>query len=243
MARRSTARRPARRRGPSGVASRRKRPTARRRCICSVFEWPADGKLPVGVGNEVAECYLLADPRRKFEVDRSEEDGLTVNLTGDAPDEIASVVVLKLKGEPNPLVRATLQGEDGRVVLSALDADIHSQQNTTPRIESPGEPANIGYWTEPSAWLSYKFQLQKAGTFDVILETAAIADGSRLRVRVGDERLRLRLPNTGDFGKYTETTAGRVTLSGAGVYDLEVRPREQDWQPVNLRSVKLVPAE
>ena len=96
-----------------------------------------------------------------------------------------------------------------------LDADIHSQQNTTPRIESPGEPANIGYWTEPSAWLSYKFQLQKAGTFDVILETAAIADGSRLRVRVGDERLRLRLPNTGDFGKYTETTAGRVTLSRA----------------------------
>ena len=28
-----------------------------------VFDWPADGKLPVGVGNEVAECYLLADPQ------------------------------------------------------------------------------------------------------------------------------------------------------------------------------------
>ena len=61
----------------------------------------------------------------------------------------------------------------------------------------------------------------------MIFETAAIADGSRLRVRVVDERLRLRVPNTGDYGKYAETTAGRVTLSRLGVYDLEVWPCEQ----------------
>jgi alpha-L-fucosidase len=209
----------------------------------SVFDWPADGKLPVGMGNEVAECFLLADPSRKFDVDRSEADGLTVNLTGDAPDEIASVVVLKLKGEPNPLVKATLQGADGRVVLSALDADIHSQQNTTPRVESPGEPANIGYWTEPSAWLSYKFQLQKPGTFDVVLETSATDNGSRLGVNIGDERLQIDVPNTGDYRKYAETKVGRVTLSKPGVHGLEVRPRESGWKPVNLRTVKLVPAE
>jgi hypothetical protein len=59
---------------------------------------------------------------------------------------------------------------------------------------------------------------------------------------VGNEQLRLRVPNTGDYGKYTETTVGRVTLASAGIYNLEVRPRRRDWQPVNLRTVKLVPA-
>ena len=63
-----------------------------------VFDWPADGKLPVAVGNEVVECVLLADPRRKFDVERSKENGLTVQLTGETPDPIASVVRLKLSG-------------------------------------------------------------------------------------------------------------------------------------------------
>jgi len=68
-----------------------------------VFDWPADGKLPVSVDNRVLGCALLADPSRKFEVDRVPGHGLTVNVTGDAPDPIASVVVLKLKGAPAPL--------------------------------------------------------------------------------------------------------------------------------------------
>jgi alpha-L-fucosidase len=208
-----------------------------------VFEWPKDGKLPVGVGNEVQQCFLLANPNRTFDVTRSEDTGLTVQLTGNAPDEIASVVVLKLKGEPNPLVKATLQGADGRVLLSANDADIHSQQNTTPRVESPGEPANIGFWTEPSAWLSYKFQLQKPGKFDVVLETAATDDSSQLGVNVGDKRLAMDVPNTGDYRKYKETTAGQVTFDKPGVHELEVRPNERGWKAINLRTVKLVPTE
>lgn len=207
-----------------------------------VFDWPTDRRLPVGVGNEVVECSLLADSSRKFDVDRS-DDGLTVNLTGSPPDEIASVVVLKIKGEPNPLVTATLQQSDGRVVLSAQDADIHSQQNTTPRLESSGDSAHIGFWTEPSAWLSYKFQLRKPGTYDVVLETAAAEDGSQFDVRAANTKLELKVPNTGNAKKYAEMSAGSVTLSSPGVYDLEIRPRKEGWQPVNLRTVKLVPAK
>ncbi|MEX0641397.1 MAG: alpha-L-fucosidase [Pirellulales bacterium] len=72
-----------------------------------VFDWSADGKLPVRIGNEVIECFLLADPNRNFEVDRSKAEGLTVSLAGEAPDEIASVVVLKVNGEPIQLVKTS----------------------------------------------------------------------------------------------------------------------------------------
>lgn len=208
-----------------------------------VFDWPSDGLLPVAIANEVVECRLLADPSRKFEVDPSEAEGLMVKLTDDAPDEIASVVVLQVKGEPNVLVRATPQGADGRVVLKAVDADIHSKMNTTPRVESQDENANLGYWTDPTAWVRFKFQLNKPGTFDVLVETAAVNDGNRLRLEIGDERLRLRVPNTGDYAKYEESSAGRVTLEEPGVYEVDVRPRERGWQAVNLRSIKLVPVD
>ena len=67
-----------------------------------VFDWPVDGKLPVTVDNEVLKCSLLADPGRTFGVDRMRGKGLVVNVTGDAPDPVASVIVLKLQGIPVP---------------------------------------------------------------------------------------------------------------------------------------------
>ena len=208
-----------------------------------VFEWPSDGILPVAVANDVIACHLLADPARKFEVGRAGKTGLAVRLTGDAPDPIASVVVLQVRGEPNSLIRATPQGEDGRVVLKAVDADIHSRMNTEPRVESQDENANLGYWKDPTAWVQFKFQLNKPGTFNVILNTSSTADSSRLRVEIGDEQLRVPIPNTGDYGTYKETPAGRVTFTKPGVYEVDVRPREEGWQAVNLRSIQLVPVE
>jgi hypothetical protein len=67
-----------------------------------VLKWPTDGKLPVAVTNDVEECRLLADSARSFVVDR-EDEGLVVRLTGSQPDPVASVVRLKIKGQPEPL--------------------------------------------------------------------------------------------------------------------------------------------
>ncbi|MFC1765071.1 alpha-L-fucosidase [Planctomycetota bacterium] len=64
-----------------------------------VFDWPADGRLPVAIKNEVTDCYLLADTTKTFEVSSS-DGGLTVKLQGNAPDPVCSVVVLRVKGRP-----------------------------------------------------------------------------------------------------------------------------------------------
>jgi hypothetical protein len=55
---------------------------------------------PGSVKNEVAQCFLMTELIRKFDVERSETNGLTMYLQGEASDRIASVVVLKSKGEP-----------------------------------------------------------------------------------------------------------------------------------------------
>jgi len=67
-----------------------------------VFDLPTDGKLSVPVSNDVLSCYLMADKSQKFSSVKS-EDGLIIELTGDAPDENCSVVVLEIQGKPQAI--------------------------------------------------------------------------------------------------------------------------------------------
>jgi alpha-L-fucosidase len=69
-----------------------------------VFDWPEDGRLSVAITNKVTSCKLLADAGRQFTAEPAEGDGgVTVQLTGDAPDAICSVVELVIEGEPEVL--------------------------------------------------------------------------------------------------------------------------------------------
>jgi alpha-L-fucosidase len=208
-----------------------------------VFDWPADGRLPVFVDNEPAECYLLADPSRKFEVEREAGENLMVQLTGEGSDPIASVVVLKIKDAPVALQQATPQDEHGEVRLTAVDADVQSQQNTTPRVEGEGRDAHIGYWTEPDAWLRFKFQIATPGEFDVTLSTASRSGGSELQLEVAGQTLTMKVPDSGDYQQFKRAKAGRIKLDQPGVYELDVRPVRDGWHPVNLRSVRLAPVK
>jgi hypothetical protein len=78
--------------------------------VCGSTPPPPSSKLPVSVTNVVEECGLLADSARSFVVDRGDE-GLVVRLIGSQPDPVASVVRLKIKGQPEPL-EAPASAED-----------------------------------------------------------------------------------------------------------------------------------
>ena len=60
-----------------------------------VFEWPADGKLPIAIaGIQASRAYLLADKDQQLRIEPA-ADGLQLNLPKKAPDSIASVVVIE----------------------------------------------------------------------------------------------------------------------------------------------------
>jgi len=64
-----------------------------------VFDWPKDGKLVVpGLKSKVKEAYLLSDPKEKELAVTVEGDNVVVAVGEKAPDPIASVVVLEIKG-------------------------------------------------------------------------------------------------------------------------------------------------
>lgn len=208
-----------------------------------VFDWPEEGKLEVPIANEVKDCRLLAEPARKCLVDQSDRTGLTVQLTGAAPDPVASVVVLKVGGAPDPLVQATPQCDDGSVTLKAVDVDIFSRMNTQPRVDSLSEDSHLGYWFDATAWLRFTFQITEPGEFDLTLEAAAVADDVQIDVKIADQTVRVEAPNTGSGDVYAQSSPARVRLPDSGIFHLDLQPVEEGWEPVNLKAVRLVPAD
>ncbi len=63
-----------------------------------VFDWPKDGALVVaGLGDKkVARAYVLADPARAPLAVKAAADGLQIAVPAEAPDPVASVVVLEM---------------------------------------------------------------------------------------------------------------------------------------------------
>jgi len=63
-----------------------------------IFQWPQNGILQVPVGNlPVIGVYLLSDPNRTILKTDKRQDSLSIRLPHEAPDKIASVVVIEHK--------------------------------------------------------------------------------------------------------------------------------------------------
>ena len=70
----------------------------------SVFDWPTDGKLVVpGVKNAIASAKLLANGKTLST--KSTEDGIVIDIPANAPDKIASVIKLIVKGKVDEQIK------------------------------------------------------------------------------------------------------------------------------------------
>ncbi len=71
--------------------------TAPAKIYLEIFNWPADGKIELaGLQNKVKAACLLAD-RKKLSIEQP-ASGVTIKLPATAPDKIAAVVCLEIKG-------------------------------------------------------------------------------------------------------------------------------------------------
>ena len=66
----------------------------------SVFDWPKDGRLVVPTNAEVVSAKLLAGG--KSLTAKNGTDGVEIMVPQSAPDEMASVIKLELKGQVSP---------------------------------------------------------------------------------------------------------------------------------------------
>ncbi len=207
-----------------------------------VFFWP-DGELAVpGLKNKVTKAYLLADKDQNPLSTRANEKGVFVDLPPEAPDPIASVVVLVIEGPPDvQQPQPIAQAPDGTITLPALEADVHG---TNIRYEKGDQRDNIGYWDNKKDWISWDFVLKTPGKYDVDVSFASPDDqaGSKYTVQVGKEKVSGKVEATGDWGKFVTRKIGTLNLSAPGRLTLSVRPNSISKEAVmNLKSIKLSP--
>ena len=216
-----------------------------------VFDWPKSRELAVPVSNAVKACFLLADRSRQFQT-ASGDKGLTVKLTGDAPDKICSVVVLQIAGRPQATIPAVTQeaaakqpkivlsvDAEGRIVLDAAQAQTHGERV---KVESKGGKPNLGFWTAAGDWVEWQFNLAKPGRYELLAEVSG-KGAAQFTVEVGGQKLSAKITSTGAYDKYELASLGQVELSRPGQTTLAIRPAAKGWRPMNVRSVILQPVK
>jgi len=206
-----------------------------------VFDWPVGELVVPGLRNTVKKAYLLADQTKTpLTVTRS-EDGISVAVPRQAPDEIASVVVLEIQGLPEVEPNRIKQAADGILTLQAVDATIHG---TTARLDSSPGQDDIGYWTDAKDWVSWDCAFRRPGTFDVEITYACTDEnaGSSYFVEVAGVQLQGKVQSTGGWGKFVTFKIGSVRIPDVRGRPVFVQATDMPHGAVmNLKTVALKP--
>jgi alpha-L-fucosidase len=106
--------------------------------------------------------------------------------------------------------------------------------------ESKGGKENLGFWTNAEDWADWAVTVARPGHFRVMAELAT-QNATVFTVKVGDQSLRAEAPNTGGYETFQKVDLGTIEVKTPGKAAVEVRPVTANWQPLNLRSIQLVP--
>lgn len=203
-----------------------------------VFDWPQDGSLLVpGLKNKPLSAKLLATGETlSF---KNTDEGVLITVPKNAPDEISSTIVLTISGMPDVDQSYVIkQAKDGSLKLAAIDATPHGKQL---KYESGGGKDNLGYWTDPSDYADWQFEITTPGKFNVTAQVASMGAAS-LEISVDGKTLKMNFPNTGDYTKFQKIEVGQIELP-AGKHTLTVKPIREGWKPVNLKSLDFTPVK
>lgn len=139
---------------------------------------------------------------------------------------------------------ASQQLPDGRIVLSALDAEVKGQQA---KLETHPGSHRIGFWGNANDYVQWKYPATRPGKYEVQLTYSvagtAGAKASDIEVTVGDSVLPATLTSTGSWYRYTTATLGTVYLPAKAEYNVAVKcVHKVGGAVMNLKSLTFVPS-
>lgn len=204
-----------------------------------VYDWPADGKLLVpGLKNPVQQASLLAGGVT-LQTESSDE-GVTISLPAQAPDEHASVVVLKVNGTLEVIENLPTVGADGRLVLTADKAYINNNEGSkNASVRMHDDISHIGYWLDNEAFVEWAFRTKVPGEYEVRAVLSVEAPQTKFGVGLVGQPLMVEVESTGGYGKYVEKKLGTIEIDQIGDHTLRIKPDAAAWKPMNLRHVEL----
>ena len=208
-----------------------------------VFDWPEKGKLIVpGLKNNPSSITLLQGGESLIWKNlKGDEPGIVISVPRNAPDTICSVIKLKIDGKLDVESLMPTQDKKGNLILKPEFADLHNRMSTKLSLEKKRGISNIGNWTDARTWISYTFKISQPGTFTLHADIAG-EEQSEIDYNLEEyPKTSVILKPSGSYNHFLDMDLGSLTIEKAGTYTLEIRPIRDDWAPVNLRAVSLIP--
>ena len=210
-----------------------------------VFDWPENGKLtlPGLKSNPSSVTLMQGGSALKWKALKGDEAGISITVPKEAPDAISTVIKFEIEGELEVESMLPAQDKKGNLVLDPEFADLHNRLGTNLRLEQKGGKTNIGFWTDARAWISYTFEIDQPGTFELQADVAG-EEKSEITLNLGGQpRTNAELVPSGSFSEFQMVDLGTLTIEEAGTYTLEIQALRENWAPVNLRTISLKPTK
>ena len=184
------------------------------------------------VGRNITAAYFSSDPERKPIVVGFNEDATEVKLI--AAGRGGGELVLEV-------AEGTTQFPDGRIVFSALDAEVEGEKA---KLETHPGNHRIGFWSELGDTVKWNYKATRPGIYDVELCYSLAGSGpSEAKIVVGGAAAQTKLEPTGSWYRYSTASAGQIYIEKAGKLTVRVRGLSRTGGALmNLKAVTLRPA-
>lgn len=177
-----------------------------------VFQWPGDGRLRVaGLKNLVHKARLLADPSRPVKAVRDGSD-ILLELPGEAPDEIASVIALELDGAPVAEPFANRPDAKGVITLGVESCEIDTDFGQRAKKENALGHVFLTQWTRDRDVPWWVVESPRGGRFLAEISYAAQRAGAAFTLEAGGSKLAGKAEATGGDWVFKTYRLGEVEL-------------------------------
>ncbi len=136
--------------------------------------------------------------------------------------------------------RALNTPAQGDLRLLAKDARVHGEKL---RYEPQPQKNTLGFWTNPSDWADWEFDVKTAGKYELEVTQGCGkgSGGAEVAVEIAGKTFKFTVQETGHFQNFIQRTIGEVELP-AGKATLAVKPQTKPGGAVmDLRRVVLRP--
>lgn len=210
------------------------------------FAWPQDGQLRVpGLKNLIHSAYLLADPKKTPLTWRRDGADILVSVPKTAPDERASVVVLKLDSAPVVEPFLVRPNDKGVLTLGIESSEIETRFEQRAKKENALGHVFLTRWSRHDDIPTWKLETPRAGRYRVQVSYGSTRTGTDRDyvVSVGQQSVPGKTVNTGGEWVFHTQSLGTLTL-GKGEHTLQVKSaNQQGLDGVTLEKVTLVPLD
>ncbi len=141
------------------------------RLFIHIMGWPREKVIALpGLKNKVKSVYCLAS-REKLNFSQKGKD-LIIRLPDEAPDPVATVVVVEVEGQPQAEPFRLKPAADGHLELPVYLSEIKSQMGQRAYLDYFYRTTMLTNWQNVNDYPEWEFELDRGGRFELLASYA-----------------------------------------------------------------------